>query len=69
MNKVINQSNFSSLLLMWGRGKQSHAACYLFYWKLLIMYLYFFFSTRRRDIYSQGPFELFPSIFMFQSKI
>ena len=60
MNKVINQSNFSSLLLMWGRGKQSHAACYLFYSKLLIMYLYIFFVNKKERYIFSGTLWVIP---------
>ena len=68
MNKVINQSNFSSLLLMGGRGKQSHAACCLFYYKLLIMYLYIFFLSKKERYIFSGTLWAIPINFNVSKK-
>ena len=68
MNKVINQSNFSSLLLMGGRGKQSHAACCLFYFKLLIMYLYIFFLSKKERYIFSGTLWAIPINFNVSKK-
>ena len=60
MNKVINQSKLFQFIADGGQG-QTVPCCMLLILLEVINYVFiFFFSTRRRDIYSQGPFELFP---------